>query len=104
MSSIDDSLEFPLHIKAPLDLGLIIRDRRRRLGLSQSQLARTAGVGRQWLVAVEQGKSGAELGLVLRTLSALGLALSVAADDAASGPVVSTDIDAVVAAARKDKT
>ena len=93
-----------MHIKAPLDLGLIIRDQRRRLGLSQSQLARTAGVGRQWLVAVEQGKSGAEIGLVLRTLSALNLALSVEGAGAAAGPVGLTDIDAVVAAATRDKT
>ena len=92
-----------MHIKAPIDLGLIVRDRRRKLGLSQSLLARKAGVGRQWLVALEQGKAGAELGMVLRTLSALGLALS--AGDAAlpSGPVPSFDIDAVVDAARKDK-
>jgi HTH-type transcriptional regulator / antitoxin HipB len=92
-----------LQIKAPLDLGLVIRAQRQRLGLSQSQVARTAGVGRQWLVAVEQGKSGTELGMVLRTLSALGLALSV--DNAATsvGLAGPADIDIVVAAARGDK-
>jgi HTH-type transcriptional regulator/antitoxin HipB len=104
MSSIDDTMEFPLQIKAPLDIGLIIRHQRRSLGLSQTQLARTAGVGRQWLVAVEQGKSGAELGLVLRTLSALGLALSVDGATAPADPVAPIDIDTIVEAARGDRT
>ena len=43
------------------DLGLAIRDRRRKLKLSQTELARKAEVGRQWVVAIEQGKSRAEL-------------------------------------------
>ena len=59
-----------MQIRTPLDLGLAIRDRRRRLKLSQTELARKAGVGRQWVVAIEHGKSRAELGLVLLTLSA----------------------------------
>jgi HTH-type transcriptional regulator/antitoxin HipB len=103
LSSNNDILGFSLHIRAPVDLGLIVRERRRKLGLSQSQLARTAGVGRQWLVALEQGKAGAELGMVLRTLSALGLALSAGDADMGSGPRLPIDIDVVVDAARKDK-
>ena len=49
----------------------------------------------------EQGKSGAELGLVLRTVKVLGLDLEVAPPsigDAADAEDV--DIDAIVAAAR----
>ena len=103
LSSYSDSLDFSLQIRAPIDLGLIVRDRRRKLGLSQSQLARNAGVGRQWLVALEQGKAGAELGMVLRTLSALRLALSAGDADPPAGPVSPIDIDAVVDAARRDK-
>ncbi len=91
-----------MRIQAPLDIGLIIRDRRRRLGLNQSDLAAKAGVGRQWLIAVEQGKPRAEIGMILRTLNALGLALSVAervASASTDGPPP-IDIDAVVAAHR----
>ena len=84
-----------MQIRTPLDFGLIIRDRRRELKLSQTELARKAGVGRQWVVAIERGKPRAELGLVLRTSSALGLRLTVDGMD----PV---DIDAVVNAARDE--
>lgn len=87
-----------MRIRAPLDLGLAIRTRRHELGWSQTVLAERAGVGRQWLVAVEQGKSGAELGLVLRTLGALDLSLAIT-ETTLLDHGAATDIDAVVAAA-----
>ena len=96
-----------MQIRTPLDLGLVIRDRRRKLELSQTELARKAGVGRQWIVAIEHGKSRAELGLVLRTLAALGLPLTIAPDDhrlPSSDDMNPVDIDAIVSAARDDRT
>lgn len=60
-----------MHVRTPRDLGLVIADRRRQLGLDQAELARRAGVSRQWIIAIEKGKPRAELGLVLRTLRAL---------------------------------
>ena len=95
-----------MQIRTPLDLGLIIRDRRRKLKLSQAELARKVGVGRQWVVAVEHGKSRAELGLVLRTLSALDLPLTVEPGERplpSSGDPTPVDIDAVVNAAKEDR-
>ena len=88
-----------MRIRTPLDLGLVIRDRRRKLGLSQTELARNVGVGRQWVVAIERGKSRAELGLVLRTLSALGLSITTDADN--RPPRSTDDIDAVASDARR---
>ena len=38
------------------DIGAIIRARRRKLGLGQAALAKRVGVGREWIVDVEQGK------------------------------------------------
>lgn len=61
-----------MRLKTPRDYGLVIREERRRQGLTQQALATAVGVGRQWIIAVEQGKAGAELGLVLRTLQVLG--------------------------------
>lgn len=93
-----------MHVRTPRDLGLIIRARRRALGLEQQTLADRVGVSRQWVVGVEKGKPRAEAGLLLKTLTALGLVLDVREDRAsgasqrAPGPV---DIDAVVAAARR---
>lgn len=59
------------------EVGRAIRDQRRELGLSQQALADRVEVGRQWIVAIEQGKPRAEIGLVLRTLDVLGLQASI---------------------------
>ena len=45
--------------------------------MTQQQLARAALVGRQWVVEIEAGKPRAELGMVLRTLAALDLSLTM---------------------------
>ena len=95
-----------MRIRTPLDLGLLIRDRRRKLGLSQSALAERAGVGRQWLVAVEHGKARAEIGLLLRALAELDLTLSTDGDGqggttASAGEIPSAPIDDVVSVHKK---
>lgn len=59
----------------PEEVGAVIRAARRARGLTQRQLAERAGVGRQWLVALERGHDRAELGKVLDVLRALGLGL-----------------------------
>ena len=95
-----------MNIRTPLDLGLAIRDQRRKLELSQAELARKAGVGRQWVVAIEHGKSRAELGLVLRTLSALDLRLAIDPGDRqprSSDDMSLVDIDAVINDAKEDR-
>jgi len=58
------------------DLGLYVRDRRRRLGLTQAGLAASAQVSRRWLSDLEAGKPTAEVGLVFKVLHALDLALA----------------------------
>ena|ERR1035441_1261723 len=64
-------------IRTPSDLGALIREQRLKLGLNQLSLARKAGTSRKWLIEVENGKSGAEIGLILRTLKAMGAALTL---------------------------
>lgn len=66
-----------MRLRNPTDVGLVIRERRKALGLDQRELARRLGVSRQWVVAVERGKPGAGIGLVLRTLAILDLPLTV---------------------------
>lgn len=91
-----------MRVQSPADLGAAVRARRRTLRLGQTDLAARAGVSRQWIVALEAGKSGAELGLVLRTLKALDLPLwlgeppSRPSEDDLGG----VDIDSIVRAAR----
>ena len=77
--------------KTARDLGQTIRARRKELSLDQAQLARQVGVSRQWLIDIEKGKPGAELGLVLRTLNALDLSMHLnptTTPDSRSGDVV----------------
>jgi HTH-type transcriptional regulator / antitoxin HipB len=89
-------------LRTPSDIGVLIRARRRELGLDQAELAEIAGVSRLWINQVEGGKPGAGLGLVLRTLASLGVELSESGAfpniDAPS--VVTPDINAIIENAR----
>lgn len=73
-------------IRTPSDLGAVIRERRIKLGFDQGSLAAKAGTSRKWLIEVENGKPRAEIGLVFRTLKALGLAMAISDIAAAEGP------------------
>jgi len=71
--------------------------------MRQLELARRIGVSRLWVVEFERGKPRAEIGLVLRALTALDLRLDVAHERALATPtaIVAPDIDAIVERARK---
>ena len=58
-------------------VGALVRDQRKQRGLSQGQLAEKVGVSRLWVGHLEKGKETVELGLVLRTLRVLELAVDV---------------------------
>lgn len=62
-------------LKTPDDFGNLIRQRRKALAWGQAELAHAVGVSRRWVIQTEKGKPGAELGLILRTLTVLGLRL-----------------------------
>jgi HTH-type transcriptional regulator/antitoxin HipB len=100
-----------MRIRTPADLGALIRDHRTKLSLDQKTLAQKVGVSRQWIVDVEKGKPRAEIGLLLRTIHALGIAVDAEKEgsrkpnetslfDGANAPV---DIDSIVAAARRKR-
>jgi transcriptional regulator with XRE-family HTH domain len=71
----------------PAELGLYVRDRRRRVPLSQADLSRRAGVSRRWLSDLEAGKTTAEVGLVFKVLWALDLVVDVSPFTLAPGEV-----------------
>jgi HTH-type transcriptional regulator/antitoxin HipB len=87
-----------VQIRTASDVGALVRHTRRERGISQEALAARAGVTRRWISALESGKSGAELALVLATFDALGLALI--SEDAPTGGAV--DLDAVLARVDED--
>lgn len=65
-------------IRTPQDLGASIRDARRSRRLTQAELARRAGVSREWLIGVENGsRPRAELTKMLAVLAALDLDLTI---------------------------
>jgi transcriptional regulator with XRE-family HTH domain len=59
------------------DLGRYVRDQRQAARMSQTELADQARVSRRWLSDLEAGKATAEVGLVFKVLSALGLFVDV---------------------------
>lgn len=92
-----------MQFRTPLELGLLIRRARRARGMTQADLARAAGVGRQWIVAIEAGKPRAELGKAFQTLAALDLSLSIHGEGIPEPPssrirIAVPDIEAVVGA------
>ena len=64
-------------IQKPQDLGRLVRETRKRLKLTQPQIALAANVGVRFIVELEAGKPTLRLENVLRVLQALGGALSV---------------------------
>ena len=81
-----------MRIRSPRELGHLILDGRRRLGWSQSELASVAGVSRQWISMVENGKTSAEFDLVFATLKALGYLLRADWEEIRSGPLVAPGV------------
>jgi HTH-type transcriptional regulator/antitoxin HipB len=83
-------------IRTPSDLGALVRERRKALGLDQAELANRIGASRQWIVSLERGHPRAELALVLRTLDTLGAGLKWNPSASITDPT----IDAIVKAAK----
>jgi HTH-type transcriptional regulator/antitoxin HipB len=75
-----------MRIRTATDLGAFIRERRTKLGMDQIALAKKAGTSRKWLVEVERGKPGAEIGLILRTLKSLEISIDLEADASVETP------------------
>lgn len=67
-------------IRTPRELGLLARERRRELKLTQIELAERIGSSRQWVRLLESGKPRLELGLTLRALTALGIRLDLSVE------------------------
>jgi HTH-type transcriptional regulator/antitoxin HipB len=80
-----------MRVDTARDLGLYLRDERRRAGLSQSAVAERAEVSRRWLVNFENGKATAEFGLILKVIRALGLIVEVK-----TAPARQVDLDALL--------
>lgn len=102
MTTLPTRAEGSVRVKTPLELGVLIRSAREAQGWTQADLADHANVSRQWLVSVEKGRhSRAEIGMLLRTIGAVGIELSARIPDTAeSAPALAARTVKAAAAAR----
>ena len=78
------------------DLASCIRQERKNLGWTQAEWAERSGVSRDWIIGLERAKPGVELVLVLRTLKALNLPLSIDPRSPKSIPSEGINLDDVL--------
>lgn len=65
-----------IRVQHSSEIGALVRLARRRLGMSQTDAAICCGVGRRFLVELENGKPTVQLDKVLVVLDALGIGLT----------------------------
>jgi HTH-type transcriptional regulator / antitoxin HipB len=61
----------------PEDIGKLIRDTRKNLGVTQKDLALTSGTGLRFIIELEKGKETCEIGKALTVLQTLGIKLTL---------------------------
>ncbi len=59
------------------EIGMIIRERRKYLGVNQQTLSDLAGVGLNTLVTIERGEGNPQLSTLLTILDTIGLQMSI---------------------------
>jgi transcriptional regulator with XRE-family HTH domain len=86
-------------IRTTRALGAAVKARRLELGWSQAKLADHLRVQRQWVIRLEAGADGAEIGTVLKALTALGLSIVVGNEstDASKRVAPTSNLDDVFA-------
>ena len=58
------------------DIGELVKRTRKSMGITQKELALTAGTGMRFIIDLENGKDTAQLGKVLKVLRTLGIKLT----------------------------
>ena len=66
-----------MDIEDSTSLGQAIRQQRRRLKVTQRDLAMTSGTGLRFIIDLEKGKPTCQLGKALEIVRALGLKLEI---------------------------
>jgi HTH-type transcriptional regulator / antitoxin HipB len=60
-----------------MDIGRLIRETRKRLGVTQKALALTSGTGMRFVIDLEKGKETCEIGKALTVLQTLGIKITL---------------------------
>jgi len=61
----------------PEQIGKLIRETRKNLGVTQRDLALTSGTGMRFVIDLEKGKETCEIGKALTILNTLGIKLTL---------------------------
>jgi y4mF family transcriptional regulator len=61
----------------PRQIGKTIRDTRKKLGVTQKDLALTSGTGIRFVIDLEKGKETCEIGKTLALLNTLGINMTL---------------------------
>ncbi|HWA93897.1 MAG TPA: helix-turn-helix domain-containing protein [Terracidiphilus sp.] len=61
----------------PQQIGILIRQTRKSLGVTQRELALTSGTGLRFVIDLEKGKETCEIGKALTVLQTLGIKLTL---------------------------
>ena len=61
----------------PQQIGKLIRETRKNLGVTQKDLALTSGTGIRFIIDLEKGKGSSEIGKALTVLNTLGIRIAL---------------------------
>ena len=67
----------PVRISSTKDLGSVLKSRRKKQKMTQSDLAALAGTGVRYIVDLENGKPTARIGPALKLIEWLGLEVTI---------------------------
>ena len=67
----------------PEQIGQLVKNARKTLGVTQKDLALTSGTGLRFIIELEQGKATCQIGKVLTVLQTLGIAMQLTLPTAA---------------------
>jgi len=62
---------------SPADIGKLIRETRRKLSVTQKDLALTSGTGLRFIIDLEKGKETCQIGKALTILNTLGIKMTL---------------------------
>ncbi|HXH65597.1 MAG TPA: hypothetical protein VNI81_00255 [Candidatus Limnocylindrales bacterium] len=68
---------------SPQDIGRIVRETRKKLGVTQKDLALTSGTGFRFVIELEKGKPTCEIGKALTVVQTLGIRIALTPPPAA---------------------
>jgi y4mF family transcriptional regulator len=61
------------------EIGVLVRESRKKMKVTQKDLALTSGTGLRFLIELEKGKETCQIGKVLTVLQALGMRIQLTA-------------------------